>query len=947
MDADDSQSGLPETTPIIEIETIIFSYCQDLAGCDPNDWDYDGMLGTCAMQVRGLLIRLRKTICRTEPAPTPTDRATSQDFMREMNGILDRYFLPHLYAWCPATYREDVGVMVEEIEAIETSLEGAPSRSQLATQYNAMHITTQAGNPTQGSAILAGQAGTTQDETPAEGSPSLAEQDGATQDETPADGSPSLAEQTANLVREDPFATVRGSEKWTFTIPMEALPTQPRLERQVRYRDLGREVDPLAPGTDQSKLDDAHQVLWVRLLANALTFEPELWAICVARHHERNFQPPPGLDVSMSWAAGQFLPAFYNVYDDFEEGFRTFLSAHGRDLVDKAYNEIERLLHDADQEMKKQAAKARLTKPPQNSVRAKPPITTLLHAIDDEKRESVLRKSLQRSLHAFPSSELGHLPKSAALLDHYRQQVHEGESMTDRFGAFCLKDLCQVFPSFDLVPMPDLNTEEQDHLRNATSTFYYPADKTPVYRKPTKTGKSVELDAEAEDEEAEDADDAEAEDEDDAPADLAGGGADAADAREGLDDQTVHYGYLKNCFAAQTRPIYYPGWQTPVDGPFVGTMSEESAPVTKELEILRARSKAEADERRKLHGQEENYLQPTHGSSRGSRRVSSYESARMASNNADSLLLGRSKILRNAEDYVRQALDSFHERAAGELSKTFAEMTKRDDLAKGQYVTALFTFSETLFYDNWYHVRKFFSALSYFLQKLSMDEVIETAERDVIMVVTCIAGAMADPSPWVLCLDHILRRLWRSFLAHKDYLASQTSDPVVASSMSEFRWRIIHNLYQETVLFVHGMGITGVVTRYPKDRTTLLELFPGGEDSPTRTMEWYRELWKAEPRCANPDCNRVLPQPDEQGVWEKVRAIISLATKDVRIGRHAARFFVSNNRYGAYPCLVEIVHRWPCVPMIVTVFLYYSHLYHAIRGQGCKTARGKRDINAW
>lgn len=115
------------------------------------------------------------------------------------------------------------------------------------------------------------------------------------------------------------------------------------------------------------------------------------------------------------------------------------------------------------------------------------------------------------------------------------------------------------------------------------------------------------------------------------------------------------------------------------------------------------------------------------------------------------------------------------------------------------------------------------------------------------------------------------------------------------------------NVYKELVLFAHGAAITAVALRFPMASGSFA-LSDDNQPKDLRMVEWYRELFKRDPRCGNINCNRSLPLPHKVGDLRHIRQIFSVATREALVGRLSARFAISNNRADAYPCLYCLIY---------------------------------------
>lgn len=211
--------------------------------------------------------------------------------------------------------------------------------------------------------------------------------------------------------------------------------------------------------------------------------------------------------------------------------------------------------------------------------------------------------------------------------------------------------------------------------------------------------------------------------------------------------------------------------------------------------------------------------------------------------------------------------------------------------------------------DNWYHVRCFIDAIERQLGLTSRPNNVSEVEIELLMVFAAIRQGADDPVPWILVVDAVLRNLWRSL--NKD------GSPSI----------LVTKLFNELQLFSNGTALNAIVGRC--------------EASSYRAKEWYTMLWEYNPKCALPDCLRLLPKPEKMD-GHRIRGLFSVGVREARIGKRGVRRFISENRDSAYPCLVDILlHFAPCRQMVVVIF-WYAQLFHS---HACKGSRGKRAIN--
>lgn len=248
-----------------------------------------------------------------------------------------------------------------------------------------------------------------------------------------------------------------------------------------------------------------------------------------------------------------------------------------------------------------------------------------------------------------------------------------------------------------------------------------------------------------------------------------------------------------------------------------------------------------------------------------------------------------------------------------ESLRLFSGITQRSvtaDLAKPDY-RGFALFGQFLMIDNWWHVRCFIKAIEMQLGFTSRPNDASKAEMELMMLFAAIHRGAVDPLPWILVVDAVLRNFWRNL--NKD------GAPTI----------MVTKLYNELQLFANGTALSAMTGKCQLS-------------SRNDQKEWYKMLWAYNPKCALPDCLRLLPKPEKMSDF-RIRGIFSVGTRDARVGKRGVRRFVSDNRDFAYPCLYDILHLYTPIPQMVVVIFWYSHLYHSVT---CKAQRGKDSINA-
>lgn len=237
-------------------------------------------------------------------------------------------------------------------------------------------------------------------------------------------------------------------------------------------------------------------------------------------------------------------------------------------------------------------------------------------------------------------------------------------------------------------------------------------------------------------------------------------------------------------------------------------------------------------------------------------------------------------------------------------------------------------FGMELMIDNLYHVRKIICGLRHLVTGYVNIDILNRLERTLIMILAATAGSSDDPILWVFVLDGYLTNFWRSL--HRDLAAfGEVSNRIV--------WQM-----QELVLFMHGCMVAGVVQRF-KSRPTY-------NSAPKLRAElrhsWYIKLFEFDPRCANDECQRLLPNPETMKKLLLYRDAFSVGTREARVGRKDARAWISSNRLSGYPCLINmiLIYLPDDYDVLVLLFFWYSHIFHAT---SCKASRGKWTLNCF
>ena len=127
---------------------------------------------------------------------------------------------------------------------------------------------------------------------------------------------------------------------------------------------------------------------------------------------------------------------------------------------------------------------------------------------------------------------------------------------------------------------------------------------------------------------------------------------------------------------------------------------------------------------------------------------------------------------------------------------------------------------------------------------------------------------------------------------------------LIWSAVTSEKWIIVHNIFNELVLFARGTAINAIVIRYPKQLLSTKKLTGGRDDN--RIARWYAYCQRMDPRCANRDCQKLLPPLSEVSNLRVIRQVLSVGAKDSRVGMYSVRRFISTNRSYVYPCFFDL-----------------------------------------
>lgn len=357
-------------------------------------------------------------------------------------------------------------------------------------------------------------------------------------------------EQHVKANDKDPFATVRGDEMYEGWCPFDSFETpSARLEAEqeiIRLDKAFTRVD-----MKQKERNVFHED-WQARLVEGLIFEPAIWRLTLDLTYAEDYDSMPEVDLNPDWAIGQFLPGFYNWHENFQTGFDAIFASRSHSIIQHAVDYVKTVIDEVEGQLGKHRniATAGFDVGPTSAL-----YMTLCKLVNEQKRENILRKQLKDKLSSL-GSLLDQMPRSKTLLETtysttggVAQQSHdeflEEENLLDDFGREVTEEYRSYIASagdLDLHPLPMLTSEELEMLNRARATHYYPKaeDETQGF------GDDVDFDESA-------------------PANV-------------FDDFSPYYAYLREHFANRLeKPITYPCWVPPVQGPFTLKPSHKSA----------------------------------------------------------------------------------------------------------------------------------------------------------------------------------------------------------------------------------------------------------------------------------------------------------------------------------------------------------------------------------
>ena len=108
-------------------------------------------------------------------------------------------------------------------------------------------------------------------------------------------------------------------------------------------------------------------------------------------------------------------------------------------------------------------------------------------------------------------------------------------------------------------------------------------------------------------------------------------------------------------------------------------------------------------------------------------------------------------------------------------ARRLLSMTARPPAAEaaGTKRWVLDTYTNLALDDDWWHVRKLLKGLAVRINDDNFSTKLRIKEIELAYLIGTIQGGCTDVMPWLLCLESVLRDLWRQLLRHKAFKQTQ------------------------------------------------------------------------------------------------------------------------------------------------------------------------------
>lgn len=195
-----------------------------------------------------------------------------------------------------------------------------------------------------------------------------------------------------------------------------------------------------------------------------------------------------------------------------------------------------------------------------------------------------------------------------------------------------------------------------------------------------------------------------------------------------------------------------------------------------------------------------------------------------------------------------------------------------------------------------------------------------------MMLLAAIEGGSTEAVLWFIPLEVVLGEISRR-VKNSSFLSRQ---------QSQQEKRLQDSLLNALASFVYGVALNNVAFRcYYQYLITKKD-----KSEPSPLQKWYTSIYNSDPRCAFPECLRLLPYPSLVRM-NQVRKSFSIGMLDARTGCRMARSFISGRtRMGPiYVCIASWTAIYEPHPIMINALLWFGNVFHA--DSSCKAARGK------
>jgi hypothetical protein len=216
--------------------------------------------------------------------------------------------------------------------------------------------------------------------------------------------------------------------------------------------------------------------------------------------------------------------------------------------------------------------------------------------------------------------------------------------------------------------------------------------------------------------------------------------------------------------------------------------------------------------------------------------------------------------------------------------------------------------------DNWWHCRRLLQMLA--VKYLDDADYYQSFELKLMLVLAAIECGSTEVMVWLIALEGLLVEL-------SQRITQFEWDP---SSVGSSDHKYQADLLREFTGFAHAVALCTLSLRSYREQSGTIQ-------------KWYTAVFLSEPRCSNPGCLQLLPNPRVLTSGQ-AREHFVVGNRDPRAGSRMVRSFISKNRRRIYGCLRGWMKNWDLNPTTFNFFLWFSEIYHG-QGSACTTRAGR------